>query len=68
MGESKGQYTSEKQKKLLNTVYGALVGNRIAEFEHMLKLTSDELVPKLKLLRFNEKIFLGGTNLIGIII
>jgi hypothetical protein len=41
MGESKGQYTSEKQKKLF-TVY-ALVGNRIAEFEHMLKLTSDEL-------------------------
>jgi hypothetical protein len=42
MGESKGQYTSENKKETLNTVYGAL-GNRIAEFEHMLKLTSDEL-------------------------
>jgi hypothetical protein len=36
IAESKGQYTSEKQKAAVETVYGNLIANRIDELNNML--------------------------------
>jgi hypothetical protein len=36
INESKGQYTSEKQKETLSTVYDNLLQSRISEFNNMI--------------------------------
>jgi hypothetical protein len=40
--ESKGQYTSEKQREILENVYGGLVTNRTAELNNMLKAIAEQ--------------------------
>jgi hypothetical protein len=40
--ESKGQYTSEKQKEILESVYSGLINNRTLELNNMLKAITEQ--------------------------
>jgi len=42
--ESQNQYTTEKQKEIMNNVYNQLINNRIVEFNETIKLLENQLL------------------------